>query len=441
MRGNQYFGQIVDSATRKTWALAAKSRTDLVRQLRIWKIRVEKETGMSIGAIRIDNATELTALLREWSDEYGLTYQPTILYRSYQNGPAEKTIQRSEGDARAMLAEANLPIEFWDEAVETDTYLRNRLPGGEGLRSENYIFSPEEAFTGRKGQISIDHIKIFGCKCYAYVDPKSLPAYRRKDKLMPRGRIYIFIGYVDETTKQYKVYAPDLQRTIRSSIVDFEEETKGGTVNLNFPGEFVQGTPNVLPTRKPVGRPELVFPVIEPPPPEKLNNFEIIIPAQKPTEQVTGIAKPVTDVQERPQKRPRPTIPTEPPVNHIEDPETTEPIDTTVEEDITPTNSPENLPDIGTSYNLRKRNRNKADELENRVTKRARAMLALIDKEDSERYDSTFTDVAFAVSEKDEVIRIPLPTSYSKAVNDQQYGAEWRAAIQEEIASLQANNT
>ena len=75
-----------------------------------------------------------------------------------------------------MLAEAKLPIEFWDEAVEADTYLQNRLPGGEGLRSKTYIFSLEEAFTGRKGQISIEHIKVFGCKCYSYVDPKSLLA-------------------------------------------------------------------------------------------------------------------------------------------------------------------------------------------------------------------------------------------------------------------------
>jgi hypothetical protein len=177
-----------------------------------------------------------------------------------------------------MLIEAKLPIEFWDEAVEADAYLRNRLPGGEGLRSETYIFSPEEAFTGQKGQIGIEHIKVFGCKCYSYVDPKSLPADGRKDKLVPRGRTCVFMGYVDETTKQHKVYAPDLRMTVRSSVIDFEEETKGGTVDLNLPGEHPQGTPNVLAVRKPVGRPkEPLLPVVELPPREKLNNFEIVI--------------------------------------------------------------------------------------------------------------------------------------------------------------------
>ena len=31
---------------------------------------------------------------------------------------------------RAMLEEAQLPIEFWDEAAEADSYIRNRIGTG-----------------------------------------------------------------------------------------------------------------------------------------------------------------------------------------------------------------------------------------------------------------------------------------------------------------------
>ena len=100
---------------------------------------------------------------------------------------------------------------------------------------------------------------------------------------MPLGRTCVFIRYIDETTKQYKVYTPDLQTTVRSSVVDFEEETKGGTVDLNLLGEHPQGTPNVLTVRKPIGRPkELLVPIVDLPPLEKLNNFEIVIPLRTP---------------------------------------------------------------------------------------------------------------------------------------------------------------
>ena len=67
---------------------------------------------MQIGAIRIDNAAKLRSLLKEWSDEYGLTYKPTVLCKSNQNRVAKKTIQCSEANARAMLIKAKLPIEF-----------------------------------------------------------------------------------------------------------------------------------------------------------------------------------------------------------------------------------------------------------------------------------------------------------------------------------------
>jgi len=62
-----------------------------------------------------------------------LIYKPTVLYKSNQNRIAEKTIQYTENNTRAILAEAKLPIEFWDKAVEADIYLQNQLSKEEGL--------------------------------------------------------------------------------------------------------------------------------------------------------------------------------------------------------------------------------------------------------------------------------------------------------------------
>jgi hypothetical protein len=138
------------------------------------------------------------------------------------------------------------------------------LPREEGLQSEIYIFFPEEVFTGRKGQITTRYIRVFGCKYYSYINPKLLPAKRRKDKLVLQKYIYIFIGYIDKTTKQYKVYIPDLQATVRTSIVDFEEKTKSRTVNLNLLRKYLQSTSNVLTVYKLIGRPkELLIRTVE----------------------------------------------------------------------------------------------------------------------------------------------------------------------------------
>jgi hypothetical protein len=74
---------------------------------------------------------------------------------------------------------------------------------------------------------------------------------------------------VDKTTKQCKVYTLDLQTIVKASIVDFKEETKGGTVDLNLLGKHLQSTPNVLTIHKLVGKPkklELLLLIIDLPP-------------------------------------------------------------------------------------------------------------------------------------------------------------------------------
>jgi hypothetical protein len=83
---------------------------------------------------------------------------------------------------------------------------------------------------------NIDHLKPFGSKCYRYLDPKSLPANGRIDKLIMPGRLSVFIGYSKETTKQVKMYALDLGYIIKVIRVDFKEEILGGTINLIIRG-------------------------------------------------------------------------------------------------------------------------------------------------------------------------------------------------------------
>jgi len=96
-----------------------------------------------------------------------------------------------------MLKDSGLLIEFWDEAIEADAYIRNRTLSGlkiNGIRQTligAYI----------REMPDIDHLKPFGYKCYGYVDLKSLLANGRTDKLMMPGRLGVFMGYSEETTK------------------------------------------------------------------------------------------------------------------------------------------------------------------------------------------------------------------------------------------------
>ncbi|KAI0992172.1 hypothetical protein K3495_g16014, partial [Podosphaera aphanis] len=154
-----------------------------------------------------------------------------------------------------MTHAAGLPAEFWCFAAETDAHVRNRLARGPLIKGNRT--SPEEAYTGHK-QVS-DHLKVWGCVCYVHVDPKTIPAAQLHNKQVDRGREAVFLGYSDETNKQYWYYAADLGYAQRSTSVEFDENKQGGRIDLrlrNLPsGVTGKGTPVNLIDRKPRGRP------------------------------------------------------------------------------------------------------------------------------------------------------------------------------------------
>lgn len=86
---------------------------------------------------------------------------------------------------------------------------------------------------------------------YAYLNPKSLPVKGRHNKLMDRGRVGVFLSYVDGTTKNYKIWAPNMRKEIVASTVKFSKNKKGGAVDLKLK---ITSTQNKAPTRNPVGR-------------------------------------------------------------------------------------------------------------------------------------------------------------------------------------------
>jgi hypothetical protein len=79
---------------------------------------------------------------------------------------------------------------------------------------------------------NINHLKPFGYKYYKYINPKSLPANRRINKLIILSRLNVFIRYFKETIKQVKIYTLDFKYIIKVIRVDFKKEILGGTINL-----------------------------------------------------------------------------------------------------------------------------------------------------------------------------------------------------------------
>ena len=93
--------------------------------------------------------------------------------------------------ARAMIAHASLPNEYWAEAVATAAYLRNRTTSA--LKEEK---TPYEKWYKRKPDIS--HLKVFGCVSYARI-----PDCERR-KLDKKAEKLRFVGYC-KNSKGYRL--------------------------------------------------------------------------------------------------------------------------------------------------------------------------------------------------------------------------------------------
>jgi len=254
LRGNRWYLMIVDKYSCRNWVCPLSSKDQAKQALQVFKVREEKQTAKKLLAGRSDNAPELLQVINGWRDEDGVVSQHTTIASSHQNGAAERNIQTSEAGMRALLAEAELPLEFWDEAILADAYMRNRVETGPTVNPDEDVLhrsriSPYEAYYEKIP--SIKHIRKWGSKCYYYVDRKTIPAGQRTDKLVNPGRVGVFMGYSENTEKHFRVYSPERGYTIEVSVVEVDEKTKGGTVDLKLRTK----TMNQPLDRKPRGRP------------------------------------------------------------------------------------------------------------------------------------------------------------------------------------------
>ncbi|KAI1007401.1 Retrovirus-related Pol polyprotein from transposon TNT 1-94 [Podosphaera aphanis] len=205
-----YFITFTDDCSRESSVYLMKNKSDVPHYFNMYREKKELCSGQKIKAMRFDGGTEYKTI-----DFKGISQQISAPYTQHQNGVAERMNRSLITMARCMLSHARLPFRFWDTAVLTACYLRNRLPSLKGS------LTPFEVMNGRIPKVS--HLKVFGCVCYALIDTNDPQRY----KLGPNSRKGIFVGYCESTT-QYQVYIPSkpgTNKVIISSNVRFMEES------------------------------------------------------------------------------------------------------------------------------------------------------------------------------------------------------------------------
>ncbi|GJV76680.1 retrovirus-related pol polyprotein from transposon TNT 1-94 [Tanacetum coccineum] len=156
-RGNCYTLVIVDDYSRYTWTRFLKDKTEAFDQFEIFSRKIQNQLGCSIVSIRTNHGREFDNEVQfgDFCNANGILHNFSALRTPQLNGMVERKNRTLQEMSRTMLNEQSLPQKFWCNAVDTSTYILNRI-----LIRAILGKTPYELLRGRKptGNLTLDSL-------------------------------------------------------------------------------------------------------------------------------------------------------------------------------------------------------------------------------------------------------------------------------------------
>ncbi|GJV11651.1 retrovirus-related pol polyprotein from transposon TNT 1-94 [Tanacetum coccineum] len=209
--GNRYTLVIVDDYSRYTWTRFLKDKTEAFDHFKIFSKKIQNQLGCSIVSIRTDHGREFDNEVQfgEFCNANGITHNFSAPRTPQSNGVVERKNRTLQEMSRTMLNEQSLPQKFWCNAVDTSTYILNRI-----LIRAILGKTPYELLRGRKP--TLDYFKVFGSKCFILNTKDYLT------KFDPKSYEGVFLGY-SQNSKAYIVLNKHTRKVEESLNVTFDE--------------------------------------------------------------------------------------------------------------------------------------------------------------------------------------------------------------------------
>jgi hypothetical protein len=209
--GSHYYVTFIDDATRKTWVYCIRKKSDVFDTFKKWKALVENETGKRLKCLISDNGGEYCSKEFDYYCSYhGICREKAVPRTPQENGMSERMNETIMERARSMRLHDGLPLQFWEDAVDTVVYLINRGPSSS---LDGRI--PEEEWTGKK--VNYSFLKTFDCEAFVHIDKEN------RTKLEEKSKKCTFIGY-GVNDFGYRLWDYENNKIIRSRDVIFNEK-------------------------------------------------------------------------------------------------------------------------------------------------------------------------------------------------------------------------
>ncbi|GJW05674.1 retrovirus-related pol polyprotein from transposon TNT 1-94 [Tanacetum coccineum] len=209
--GNRYTLVIVDDYSRYTWTRFLKDKTEAFDQFEIFSKKIQNQLGCTIVSIRTDHGREFDNEVQfgEFCNANGITHNFSAPRTPQSNGVVERKNRTLQEMSRTMLNEQSLPQKFWCNAVDTLTYILNRI-----LIRAILGKTPYELLRGRKP--TLDYFRVFGSKCFILNTKDYLT------KFDPKSYEGVFLGY-SQNSKAYIIFNKHTRKIEESLNVTFDE--------------------------------------------------------------------------------------------------------------------------------------------------------------------------------------------------------------------------
>ncbi|GJR33388.1 retrovirus-related pol polyprotein from transposon TNT 1-94 [Tanacetum coccineum] len=172
---------------------------------------IQVQKGCPIISIRTNHGREFDNEVQfgAFCDANGITHYFLVPRTPQSNGVVERKNRTLQEMARTMLNEQSIPQKFWCNAVDTSTYILNRI-----LIRPFLGKTPYELFKGKNP--SLEHFKVFGSKCFILNTKDYLT------KFDPKSTEGVFLGY-SPNSKAYIVLNKETMKIEESLYVKFDE--------------------------------------------------------------------------------------------------------------------------------------------------------------------------------------------------------------------------
>ncbi|KAI3797931.1 hypothetical protein L1987_33196 [Smallanthus sonchifolius] len=211
-----YWLVVTNDFSRFSWVFFLAKKDETPETLKIHLLQIENFFNLSVKTIRSDHGTKFkNVILDSFCESKGISRQFSAPRTPQQNGVAERGNCTLIEAARTMIVDSKLPVTFWAEAVNTASFVQNRV-----LITKSCNKTPYEIMY--KCKPVIDFFRKFGCVC------TMLNTSDQLNKFEAKADECYFVGY-SSNQRAFRVYNKRRRIVPESIDINWHESNNTNT--------------------------------------------------------------------------------------------------------------------------------------------------------------------------------------------------------------------